>query len=51
MDDAIFRALADGYPQHKIWMVSLGDMWDDVERILGRRATFLTETERERMLP
>lgn len=50
-DDAIFRSLADSYPMHMMWRMSLPAMWDDIERILGRRATFLTETERERMMP
>lgn len=47
MDDAIFRSLADGYPMHKVWMVSLSDMWDEVEKTLGRRVTFMTTEQRE----
>ena len=46
-DDAIFRSLADGYPMHKVWMVSLSDMWNEVERTLGHRVRFLTEQQRE----
>lgn len=49
--DEIFRALAAGYPMHMVWRMSLPTMWDDVERVLGHRVRFLTETERERMLP
>lgn len=51
MDDQIFQSLAAGYPMHKVWMVSLGNMWDEIEKELGHKVRFLTETERERMLP
>lgn len=46
-DDAIFRALAAGYPEYKVWMFSLNDMWDDVAQTLGRRVTFMTSEQRE----
>lgn len=43
MDDPVFRALAEGYPAHKVWIVSLSDMWSEVERVLGHRVTFITD--------
>lgn len=46
-DDAIFRALADGYPMHMMWRMSLPTMWDDVAQTLGRRVTFMTSEQRE----
>lgn len=46
-DDAIFRALADGYPMHMMWRMSLPAMWDDVAQTLGRRVTFMTSEQRE----
>lgn len=49
MDDRIFKELAAGYPMHMVWRVSLIDMWNEVERVLGGRVKFLTETERAAM--
>lgn len=40
-DDAIFRALAAGYPEYKVWMFSLSDMWDEVSKTLGHPVRFL----------
>lgn len=51
VDDQIFRSLAAGYPMHMMWKLSLPSMWDDVEKELGHKVRFLTETERERMTP
>lgn len=42
-DDAIFRALAEGYPMHMTWVVSLGNMWDDIEKTLGHPVRFMNE--------
>jgi len=42
-DDAIFRALVDGYPEYKVWMFSLTDMWHDVSKTLGHPVRFLDE--------
>lgn len=51
VDDQIFQSLSAGYPMHMIWRMSLPAMWDDVAKTLGHTVRFLTETERERMVP
>lgn len=43
MDDRIFQSLSAGYPMHMIWRMSLPAMWDEVERTLGHRVTFLPD--------
>lgn len=43
VDDQIFQSLAAGYPMHKVWMVSLTDMWDEVGKALGGRVRFLED--------
>jgi len=47
MDDAIFRALADSYPMHMMWRMSLPAMWDDISKTLGRHVAFMTSEQRE----
>lgn len=51
VDDQIFQSLAAGYPMHMMWKLGLPTLWDDVEKTLGHGVRFLTETERERMMP
>jgi len=51
MDDQIFQSLAAGYPMHMMWKLSLPTMWDDVSKELGHKVRFLSEDERERMIP
>lgn len=46
-DDAIFRALVDGNRLHIAYRIGLSDMWDEIERTLGHRATFMTTEQRE----
>lgn len=51
MDDQIFQSLSAGYPMHMIWRMSLPAMWDEIEKELGHKIRFLTEDQRERMIP
>lgn len=46
MDDPLFRALMETQRLHIAYRIGLTDMWDQIDKVLGRRATFLTETER-----
>ena len=51
-NDPLFRALADGLQMNTMWRIGLVDMWDEIERlILKRRVHFLTEQQREALLP
>lgn len=49
MDGAVDRALADGLRLHIAWRVGLVDVWDQVEKVLGRRVMFLTVEQREEL--
>ena len=47
MDDPLFRALLDTNRLHIAYRISLPDMWDAVEKILGHPATFTDEPRRD----